>query len=72
VVVYESGASKAAARQAIKAAGGKIIRENKDVGVATVVSRNPAFITEAGATGADDAAESRPGCATCTRARGTQ
>jgi subtilisin family serine protease len=50
VVVYESGASKAAARQAIKAAGGKIVRENRDVGVATVVSRNPAFITEAGAT----------------------
>jgi subtilisin family serine protease len=49
VVVYESGASKAAARQAIKAAGGKIIRENKDVGVATVVSRNPAFITESAA-----------------------
>jgi lantibiotic leader peptide-processing serine protease len=50
VVVYESGASKAAARNAIKAAGGRLIRENKDVGVATVVSRNPAFITEAGAT----------------------
>jgi lantibiotic leader peptide-processing serine protease len=49
VVVYESGASKAAARQAIEAAGGKIIRENKDVGVATVVSRNPAFITESAA-----------------------
>jgi lantibiotic leader peptide-processing serine protease len=52
VVVYESGASKASARQAIKAAGGTIIRENRDVGVATVVSRNPAFITEAGATSA--------------------
>jgi lantibiotic leader peptide-processing serine protease len=49
VVVYESGASKAASRQAIEAAGGKIIRENKDVGVATVVSRNPAFITESAA-----------------------
>ena len=61
VVVYESGASKAAARQAIKAAGGKIIRENKDVGVATVVSRNPAFITEAGATHAlYGAARNRP------------
>ena len=61
VVVYESGASKAAARNAIKAAGGRIIRENKDVGVASVVSRNPAFITEAGATRAlYGAARNRP------------
>jgi subtilisin family serine protease len=61
VVVFESGASKAAAREAIKAAGGKIIRENKDVGVATVVSRNPAFITEAGSTRAlYGAARNRP------------
>jgi subtilisin family serine protease len=61
MVVYESGASKVAARQAIKAAGGRIIRENKDVGVATVVSRNPAFITEAGATRAIyGAARNRP------------
>jgi hypothetical protein len=49
VVVYKSGASKAAARAAIKAAGGRIIRENRDIGVATVMSRNPAFITESAA-----------------------
>jgi hypothetical protein len=49
VVVYKSGASKAAARAAIKAAGGRIVRENRDIGVATVVSRNPAFITESSA-----------------------
>jgi lantibiotic leader peptide-processing serine protease len=61
VVVYESGASKAAARTAIKAAGGKIIRENRDVGVAMVVSRNPAFITESAAARAVyGAARNRP------------
>jgi subtilisin family serine protease len=49
VVVYESGVSKAAARAAIKAAGGTLIRENKAIGVATVSTRNPAFIVEAAA-----------------------
>ena len=49
VVVYKSGASKAAARAAITAAGGRILRENRDIGVATVVSRNPGFITESSA-----------------------
>jgi subtilisin family serine protease len=50
VVVYEAGMSKAAARNAIRAAGGRLIRENRAVGVATVVSRNPNFITEAAST----------------------
>jgi subtilisin family serine protease len=49
-VVYEAGMSKAAARNAIRAAGGTLVRENKAVGVATVVSRNPNFITEAAST----------------------
>jgi lantibiotic leader peptide-processing serine protease len=61
VVVFKSGASKAAARAAIKAAGGRIIRENRDIGVATVVSRNPAFITEsAAARSLYGAARNRP------------
>ncbi len=61
VVVYQSGASKAAARAAIKAAGGRILRENRDIGVATVVSRNPAFITEsAAARSVYGAARNRP------------
>ncbi len=47
VVVYETGVSKADAHAAIRAAGGALIRENKKVGVATVVSRNPKFITDA-------------------------
>ena len=50
VVVYEPGVAKAAARNAIRAAGGRLIRENKAVGVATAVSRNPNFITEAAAS----------------------
>ena len=61
VVVYKSGASKAAARAAIKAAGGRILRENRDIGVATVVSRNPAFIAEsAAARSVYGAARNRP------------
>ena len=38
VVAYADGASAAAARAAIKAAGGKILKENTKVGVATVKS----------------------------------
>ncbi len=47
VVVYEAGVSKAAARAAIRTARGRVIRENRAVGVATVVSRNPSFLTDA-------------------------
>jgi subtilisin family serine protease len=43
VVVYEQGASIASARAAVKAAGGKIVRENRAVGVATVRSSRPGF-----------------------------
>jgi len=49
VVVYQSGASKAAAHAAIKAAGGAIVRENKDVGVATVVAARKSFVIDASA-----------------------
>jgi subtilisin family serine protease len=48
VVAYADGASAAAAHAAIAAAGGTIVKENTQVGVATVKSTNPAFIAEAG------------------------
>ena len=44
VVVYDLGASMAAARSAVRDAGGTIVKENVRVGVATVVSRNPSFL----------------------------
>ena len=48
VVAYADGASAAAARAAIKAAGGTVVKENAHVGVATVKSSNADFITAAG------------------------
>src|SRR5690242_12468888 len=44
VVLYAEGASLDAARAAVKAAGGTIVRENAAVGVATVRTSNPNFI----------------------------
>jgi subtilisin family serine protease len=43
VVLYTAGYSPATARAAVAAAGGKIVRENGKVGVATVRSSNPSF-----------------------------
>lgn len=43
VVLYADGASAAAAHAAIAAAGGTIVSENTDVGVATVKSTNAGF-----------------------------
>jgi subtilisin family serine protease len=48
VVVYKEGVSLAQARAAVKAAGGTIVKENTDVGVATVRSTNAGFIGDAG------------------------
>jgi len=48
VVLYDLGASTAAARSAVKAAGGTIVKENLKVGVATVVSQNPSFFEAVG------------------------
>jgi subtilisin family serine protease len=48
VVAYADGASAAAARAAIKAAGGTVVKENAHVGMATVKSANAAFIAAAG------------------------
>ncbi|MEA2288368.1 MAG: lantibiotic leader peptide-processing serine protease [Solirubrobacteraceae bacterium] len=47
VVVYQDGASAKAARRAIRAAGGRIVRENRAVGVATVRSRDARFVRRA-------------------------
>ncbi|MFN8513604.1 MAG: S8 family serine peptidase [Thermomicrobiales bacterium] len=45
VVLYTEGASLASARAAVKAVGGTIIRENIQVGVATVRTANANFVT---------------------------
>jgi subtilisin family serine protease len=61
VVAYADGASAAAARAAVKAAGGTILKENTRVGVATVKSANPAFLSAAAAQKAlVGAARNRP------------
>ncbi|HEX4982842.1 MAG TPA: S8 family serine peptidase, partial [Ilumatobacteraceae bacterium] len=52
VVVYTEGVSLDAAHAAVAAAGGTIVSENTDVGVATVVTTNGDF---AAAAGAEDA-----------------
>ena len=43
VVLYDATASPAAAKAAINQAGGRLLRVNARVGVATVVSANPNF-----------------------------
>jgi lantibiotic leader peptide-processing serine protease len=61
VVAYADGASAAAAKAAIKAAGGTVVRENAQVGVATVKSSNPAFMAAVGRQSAlVGAARNRP------------
>jgi subtilisin family serine protease len=56
VVLYKDGASLDQARAAVKAAGGSIVRENTDVGVATVKSSNARFVALAAEQGALDGA----------------
>ena len=48
VVLYDATASPAAAKAAINQAGGRLLRVNARVGVATVVSANPNFRAEGG------------------------
>jgi subtilisin family serine protease len=61
VVVYKAGVSTAAAHQAIRDAGGTIVRENTDVGVATINSSDPRFVRKAdGEAALDGAATNRP------------
>ena len=52
VVVYESDAAKAAARDAVADAGGSIVKENAAIGVATVRSSDADFVRKATAEGA--------------------
>jgi subtilisin family serine protease len=47
VVQYESGASLAEARAAVRAAGGTVVDEIDAIGAAKVVSRNASFIADA-------------------------
>jgi lantibiotic leader peptide-processing serine protease len=47
VVQYESGASLAEARAAVRAAGGAVVDEIDAIGAAKVVSRNASFIADA-------------------------
>jgi subtilisin family serine protease len=56
VVVYKEGVSLDRARAAVKAAGGTILKENTDVGVATVRSTDAGFVSEARAQSALDGA----------------
>ena len=58
VVLYNQDASTAAAHQAIREAGGTIVTENTDVGVATVSSSDPSFVEKADAKAALDGAAS--------------
>src|SRR4051794_9218774 len=61
VVVYEQGSSITAARQAVRDAGGTIVSENTDVGVATVRSADPRFVKKAdGESAIYGAADNRP------------
>jgi subtilisin family serine protease len=61
VVVYQQGSSLTAARQAVRDAGGTIVSENTDVGVATVRSGDARFVQQADREGAlYGAADNRP------------
>jgi subtilisin family serine protease len=61
VVVYKQGAQAQDARAAIEAAGGRIVSENADIGVATVRSTDAGFEQNAGREGAlEGAAPERP------------
>jgi subtilisin family serine protease len=61
VVVYKQGASAQDAEQAITAAGGQIVDENAQIGVATVRSTDASFAEKAASEGAlDGAAANKP------------
>ena len=49
LVLYGSGVSADAGRAAVAAAGGAVVHDNADVGLATVTSDNPAFVADANA-----------------------
>ena len=52
VVLYTDGASLDSARAAVAAAGGQIVKENTEIGVATVQSANASFISDVAKQGA--------------------
>src|SRR3954454_14317146 len=52
VVLYQEGVSVKSARAAIRAAGGRIVHENRAVGVATVTARSSRFVARARARAA--------------------
>ena len=56
VVLYDANASLESARDAVRAAGGQVLRENLRVGVATATSSNPDFVTDVAATQAVEGA----------------
>jgi subtilisin family serine protease len=61
IVVYAEGASTSDARAAIADAGGKLVKENKAIGVSTVTSNNADFAADATAEAALlGAASNRP------------
>lgn len=61
VVLFAEDASTDAARAAVEAAGGTVVRENTAIGVATVASDNASFVGDASAQGAiDGVAANRP------------
>jgi subtilisin family serine protease len=56
VVLYAEDASLDAARAAVEASGGTVVEENTAVGVATVTTSNPSFVTDVAAQAAVDGA----------------
>ena len=47
VILYEAHASPTAVREAVRQAGGRLLRANNEVGVATAISANPRFLSRA-------------------------
>jgi lantibiotic leader peptide-processing serine protease len=61
IVVYRAGTSLDAAHAAVRAAGGTLVHENTDIGVATAASRYDDFVTRvAGQAALEGAARNRP------------
>jgi subtilisin family serine protease len=61
VVLYKADANVGTARQAIARAGGRLVKENLAIGLATATSTNPVFVEAVAAqAGVEGAARSRP------------
>ena len=70
VVLYAEGASLESARAAVAAAGGQIVKENTEVGVATVQSANAGFLKDVAKQALSPAP--RGTCRSATRRRSSQ